>query len=151
MKTIMRSKAIDLSLVAFLLLTGIQQKTKGYVFEPIPIHTLIHKNDLSGSLALSPNGKYVASGLINGTIIVWDVVSGKKVKRLKGHRDSVDLLTWSPDSTKIASHSEDETIRIWKAVSWKKISKIQNIIGILKHNIYIYVCVCIARLTYSIY
>lgn len=61
----------------------------------------------------SPNGKNLASGSYDGTIIVWDVDNGKKIYTLKAHNDEIYCMAFSPDSTKLVSGSDDELIKIW--------------------------------------
>ena len=41
------------------------------------------------SVAFSPNGEYLASGFHDGTIGVWRVSRGERIKTLKGHSDCV--------------------------------------------------------------
>ena len=41
------------------------------------------------SVVFSPNGEYLASGSDDGTIGVWRVSSGERIKTLTGHSDYV--------------------------------------------------------------
>jgi WD40 repeat protein len=47
-------------------------------------------------MALSPNGKIIATGL-NNDIRLWDVKTRKVVARWKGHTGVVCALCWSAD------------------------------------------------------
>jgi WD40 repeat protein len=65
------------------------------------------------SVAYSPDGKTVASGLIDGTIGLWDVATGKARAAFKGHTGCVNSVSFSPDGKTLASAGEDKTIRLW--------------------------------------
>ena len=74
------------------------------------------------SLSFSPDGKTLASGggsstdvyeYWDGTILLWDVASGRKKATLDGHEYSVSSLKWSPDGKTLASGSWDGTILLW--------------------------------------
>ncbi|MEE0900065.1 MAG: hypothetical protein UIM25_04165, partial [Bacteroidales bacterium] len=65
------------------------------------------------SVCWSPDGKYLASGAGFGSLIIWDVNSGEKLKTLKGHSRSVESVCWSPDGRYLASGSADKTVKIW--------------------------------------
>jgi WD40 repeat protein len=67
------------------------------------------------ALALSPDGRLLASGagFTDPVIRLWDVASGKEVRRLEGHRVWVGGLVFWPDGKKLASASADQTIRLW--------------------------------------
>ena len=69
------------------------------------------------SVVVSPDGKYLASGSWNKTVIIWDANSGEKLKTLEGHSSSVSSVSWSPDGKYLASGSYDETVIIWDAKS----------------------------------
>jgi len=65
------------------------------------------------SLALSPDGKYVAAGGVDGKVRVWNVASGAEVATLKGHTGTVGALVFFPDGERLLSASDDRTVRIW--------------------------------------
>ena len=67
-------------------------------------------------LALSPNGKYVASASNDRTVHIWETETGKRVFKYEGHKDEVAAVTWSPDGTQIASACKDGTVHVWQAI-----------------------------------
>ncbi|KAF7316020.1 putative TUP1-general transcription repressor [Mycena indigotica] len=44
------------------------------------------------SVALSPDGRYIAAGSLDNVVRIWDADSGVLLERLRGHRDSVGSL-----------------------------------------------------------
>lgn len=64
-------------------------------------------------MAYSPDGRYVASGGQDNTIIIWDLYSRKELRKLIGHTFYVNYISYSPDGKFLASGSSDGTIRIW--------------------------------------
>ncbi|KAL7909284.1 hypothetical protein GGI35DRAFT_376166 [Trichoderma velutinum] len=69
------------------------------------------------SLAFSPDGSYLASGCEDGTVWLWDAVTGAKQRILEGHRGSVSSIGFSPKEELIASGSMDGTIRLWNSTT----------------------------------
>lgn len=65
------------------------------------------------AMAYSPDGRYVASGGQDNTIIIWDLYSRKELRKLIGHTFYVNYISYSPDGKFLASGSSDGTIRIW--------------------------------------
>jgi len=71
------------------------------------------------SVAISPDGKTVASGSADQTVGLWDAISGEYKRNLSGHTDVVCTVVFSPDGNTIASGSFDHTIRLWDAHTGK--------------------------------
>jgi len=65
------------------------------------------------SIALSPNGKTVASGSRDGKVRLWDVEMKKVVVKWTGHTEAMRSLCWSIDGARVVSGSSDGTIRLW--------------------------------------
>jgi len=69
------------------------------------------------SIALSPNGKTVASGGRDGKIGLWDVETKNVVARWTGHTGTMMSLSCSADGERVVSGSDDGTIRVWDVES----------------------------------
>ena len=70
------------------------------------------------ALAISPNGRIVATGSMDKTIRFWDVKTLEILGTIKteneyGHRSSVNEILWLNDS-QIISVSDDASVRCWK-------------------------------------
>ncbi|KAG6241885.1 hypothetical protein E4U23_007058 [Claviceps purpurea] len=66
---------------------------------------------------ISPNGKFVASASADGSVKLWDAVTGTHIDTLVGHMAGVSCLAWTPDSNMLASGSDDKAIRLWDRVT----------------------------------
>jgi len=71
------------------------------------------------SVAVSPDGKTLASGSLDSTIKLWDVPTGKNVTTLNGHSKCVDSLAFSPNGKILASGSADNTVKLWDVAGGK--------------------------------
>jgi WD40 repeat protein len=78
------------------------------------------------SVAFSPDGRTIASGSTDRTIILWDIEPGKMRQKLRGHTDFVTSVTFSPDGRIIASGSADRTIILWDTETGKMVRKLEG-------------------------
>jgi len=69
------------------------------------------------TIALSPNGKTVASGSMDGTVRLWDIETRKVTVKWTGHTQHVWSVCWSPDGGRVASGSRNGTVRVWEVES----------------------------------
>jgi WD40 repeat protein len=77
------------------------------------IHTLRGHEGGALTLALSSDQRYLASGGVDGVIIVWDLLDVDRVRYLRGHTAAVSHITFSPGSHLLASAGWDGTVRLW--------------------------------------
>jgi WD40 repeat protein len=73
------------------------------------------------SVAITPTGDRCAASTGDGSVSLFDVATGKKVKELLG-RSRVGLnLTFSPDGKSLASAASDGAVQVWEVESGKSL------------------------------
>ena len=83
--------------------------------------------DAVASVAFSPDGKTLASGSRDGTVILWNAQTAKAIRKpLTGHTDDVTSIAFSPDGKILASGSRDTTIILWDVETGALISQLQE-------------------------
>ncbi|MEO1429138.1 MAG: NB-ARC domain-containing protein [Cyanobacteria bacterium J06633_8] len=65
------------------------------------------------SVSFSHDGKYFATGVINGEVRLWQAEDIKLLDILKGHNVWVWTFAFSPNNKILASGSADSTIKLW--------------------------------------
>lgn len=83
------------------------------------LHPPVSETDSVYSLAFSPDGKYMASGHLDGRIVLWQWNGHSATLRhtMAGHSSWVLTAAFSSDSTRLATGGVDKTIRVWDAES----------------------------------
>lgn len=64
-------------------------------------------------LAISPEGRTVATASRDGTAKLWNAASGELRAILKGHKGRVARLAFSRDGRTLATGSDDKTAKLW--------------------------------------
>src|SRR5262245_61909846 len=65
------------------------------------------------SIAISPDGKYLASGGFGRNIILWDPTTGKELRQLIGLERGVYAVVFSPDGKLLAGAGVDQVVCLW--------------------------------------
>ena len=88
------------------------------------VHAAKKHNNWILAIAMSPDGKYLASADRNGGLFVCEANTLREVHRLTGHKGAVEDLAWRTDSKLFASAGRDGTVRIWDVENGKQIRSI---------------------------
>ncbi|KAK4336805.1 hypothetical protein RND71_044027 [Anisodus tanguticus] len=63
---------------------------------------------------VSPDGEYVVAGSSDGIVYIWNTLSGKIEKELKGaHTSNVNACSWSPNCQYFVSCDKNKKFAIW--------------------------------------
>jgi RNA polymerase sigma factor (sigma-70 family) len=71
------------------------------------------------ALALSSDGKTLATATNSGCVVLWDVAYRRELGADTGHRNSVHGLAFSPDGTSLRTRSYDHVLIDWDLASGK--------------------------------
>lgn len=82
--------------------------------------------DALHAVALSPDGKTLATGGYDQKIRLWDIVTGKEAVTIAGHNGSINGLAFRPDGKVLASASADRTIKLWHAVTGARLDTLSQ-------------------------
>jgi RNA polymerase sigma factor (sigma-70 family) len=100
---------------------------------PIPVarprmRELKHK---SAVLAVAySSGKFLATGLADGNVIVWEADTGKEAHAIKSGKEAVRAVAFSPDGKFLAFGGDDQTITLWDVARGARVWRIQSEIGV---------------------
>jgi WD40 repeat protein len=67
-------------------------------------------------IIFSPDSKFLLNSINNdglGIVKICETISGKTVRELKGHTNSLNSVSFSSDRKKVITGSHDKTVRIW--------------------------------------
>lgn len=81
------------------------------------------------AIALSADGRRVASASADRTIRLWDVENGQELVRFEGHPDVVRSVALSQDERHLLSASEDTTLRLWDTTNGAELHTFVGHIG----------------------
>jgi hypothetical protein len=85
------------------------------VYPPIVMTLSKHSSSVT-SVAWSPNGRQLASGARDTSLILWDLATGRP-RILRGHTGEVTSVAWSPNGNQLASGASDKSIILWDVSS----------------------------------
>lgn len=71
-----------------------------------------HKKHI-GTIAFSPDGKYILTGGVDNLAILWNANSGEMIRKFEGHTKSVANVAFAPNGKYILTGSEDHKTILW--------------------------------------
>jgi WD40 repeat protein len=78
------------------------------------------------ALAITPDGKTLASGSLDNTIKLWDLTTCKELGTLRGHPGGVVGLALTRDGRTLASASNDTLVKLWAMPSGREIATLKT-------------------------
>lgn len=79
-----------------------------------------HSKPVAG-IAASKDGKLLATGSADSSIIIWDASTYQVIRRIAGHKGQVTTLDFSPDGKTLISGSTDKSLRLWNVIDGTEI------------------------------
>jgi WD40 repeat protein len=73
-------------------------------------------------IAFSPDGKALAGGGEDGSISLWEPISGKLLRQFKGHESALSIINaqvFSAESKTLFSAGQDDTVCLWDVPTGK--------------------------------
>ncbi len=88
---------------------------------PRPLAMMGHQEEVY-AMAISPDGKMLATGGGGNTVRVWEVPTGEERQHWSPEH-SVRALSFSPDSKLVASGGSYNTVRVWQVATGKELQR----------------------------
>lgn len=76
--------------------------------------------DAVWAVALSADGRFGASGGLDGEVYLWDVAGGLRPRRIGAHEAAVTAVALAPDGRTLLSGGLDGTLRLWDVRSGRE-------------------------------
>src|SRR5262249_29729574 len=73
----------------------------------------------------SPDGRQAVSGGDDATVRLWDVETGKQLRRFQGHTGNVCGVAFSPDGKRVLSGG-GKPMRLWDASTGKELWRFEG-------------------------
>jgi WD40 repeat protein len=90
------------------------------------VHTIAGHSNWVCCVAISLDGKMLATGSSDNSIKLWNLNTGQEIYTLTGHSNRIHSVAFSPDGQTLASDSSDNTIKLWNVKTGQEICSISG-------------------------
>ncbi|HLL76809.1 MAG TPA: caspase family protein [Pyrinomonadaceae bacterium] len=118
-------KSLRVHMMAFALFASLPFQTRAQ--QPRPrIEIDPNASNSVTAVAFSPDGRFLAGANANGTVKLWNLVTGRRNRTLRGHAGSVNAVAFGPDGNAVAGAGDDKTVRVWDAATGREARKLTH-------------------------
>lgn len=82
----------------------------------VPLELPLEGN--GSAVSLSPDGRFLCGGTLQGLVVIWDTQYGRIAHRLAGHTQPVERVAFSQNGHWLATSGDDRSVRIWNTRDW---------------------------------
>ena len=95
------------------------------------ITTLNGHQEYITAIAISADRRHIASGSLDGSVMIWDGSDDYSSLQLAGHTDAIEELAFSPDGQWLATAGDDAVLRIWDVLSGDLLQEYTDFSGVV--------------------
>lgn len=110
------SRRLALITLAFALFTITLDRTRAQPQPPDVVVVLKGHAETVEAVAVSPDGKFIATGSFDKTVKLWDQATGKELRTYggeQGHKGQVMCVAFSAKGDQIATSGADNKVLVW--------------------------------------
>ncbi|EKM55062.1 uncharacterized protein PHACADRAFT_142939 [Phanerochaete carnosa HHB-10118-sp] len=95
------------------------------------IREFVGHSDAIYSVGFSLDGRRIATGSLDETVIIWDVATGTRVATCRGHYKRVLSVAFSPNGERVTSGGDDRRIMVWNAEGGELLKSFEGHTGLI--------------------
>jgi WD40 repeat protein/transcriptional regulator with XRE-family HTH domain len=89
-----------------------------------------HKADVT-AIAISADGRLLASGGLDGSVMIWELSTGSPLQPLAGHTEAIEELSYSPDGNWLVTAGDDPALKIWDVQTGDLLQEYTDFTGVV--------------------
>lgn len=104
---------------------------------PKPLRAYKDFDNAVNAVAYSPNGRLLAAGVMDGSILIYDALTGEQKFTFKAYKKRLYGLAFSPDSRYLASSAHEDEIFLWdmqKGEKYKELTGHSSVVYALAYD-----------------